>query len=66
LGVLLVSLGASPVRVDIDNPANVRIPDGNELGANAQWVPGGKTSGGIPEATIDRVPAGSYESSSIF
>ena len=32
------------------------MPDGNELGANEQWIPGGYTGGGIPEATIDQVP----------
>ena len=35
----------------IDNP-RVQMPTGNELGANDQWLPGGYTSGGIPEATL--------------
>ena len=35
----------------IDNPS-VRMPTGNEAGANNQWIPGGYTSGGIPEATL--------------
>jgi len=35
----------------IDNP-KVRMPSGNEAGANDFWVPGGHTSGGIPEATL--------------
>mgnify|MGYP002651150812 CR=1 FL=1 len=34
----------------------LRMPSGNELGANDQWVPGGFTSGGVPEATIDTGP----------
>ena len=34
----------------------VRIPSGNELGANGWWVPGGYTSGGTMEAIIDKVP----------
>lgn len=36
---------------------NLQIPNGNEGGANEHWIPGGYTSGGVPEATID-VPAG--------
>ncbi|WP_300679200.1 hypothetical protein [Nocardioides sp.] len=31
----------------------LRVPDGNELGANEHWIPRGKTSGGMPEATIN-------------
>ena len=34
------------------------MPSGNEGGANDFWVPGGKTSGGVPEAVIDQPPAG--------
>lgn len=36
-------LGTNPVRVDIPNPTGLRMPSGNELGANAQWLPDGKT-----------------------
>jgi hypothetical protein len=32
---------------------NIRIPSGNEGGANSQWVPGGYTNGGVPEAVMD-------------
>ncbi|MBD8513419.1 hypothetical protein IFO68_12135 [Photobacterium sp. CAU 1568] len=32
---------------------NIRMPSGNEGGANGQWVPGGYTSGGVPEAVMD-------------
>lgn len=32
---------------------NLRMPSGNEAGANPQWIPGGYTSGGVPEATAD-------------
>jgi len=35
----------------------LRVPDGNEIGANKNWIPGGYTSGGVPEATVD-TPAG--------
>ena len=31
----------------------LRIPSGNEAGANSNWVPGGYTSGGVPEAVMD-------------
>lgn len=39
---------------------NVRIPDGNEAGANDMWIPGGYTSGGEAEAIVDPIPEGSY------
>jgi hypothetical protein len=42
------------------------MPSGNEYGANPQWVPGGYTSGGIPEATIDSPAPGAYIVNSIF
>lgn len=32
---------------------NLRVPSGNEGGANANWLPGGYTSGGVPEAVMD-------------
>lgn len=43
------------VRIDIPEPhdANVRIPSGNEAGANDQWLPGGKLPDGASEAVID-------------
>lgn len=43
------------IRVDIDPEAisGLRMPSGNEFGANSQWRPGGYTSGGTPEAVID-------------
>ena len=31
---------------------NFEIPDGNEIGANNLWEPGGKTSGGYKEAVL--------------
>lgn len=54
------SLGTSPVRVDVKNPTNIRIPSGNELGANSQWLPGEYTGGGIPEVTITSPKPGEY------
>ncbi|HEY5535044.1 MAG TPA: hypothetical protein VIL99_08950, partial [Ignavibacteria bacterium] len=40
LGLSQGSLGTNPVRIDIVNPTGLRLPSGNELGANAQWIPG--------------------------
>jgi len=34
---------------------NLRMASGNEGGANNMWLPGGYTSGGVPEAVIDQV-----------
>ncbi|WP_145982344.1 hypothetical protein [Rhodococcus sp. MTM3W5.2] len=43
------------VRVDIADPGelNVRVPSGNEAGANDLWIPGGKLPNGNLEAVID-------------
>lgn len=50
------------VRVDVDNPNDfgLRMPSGNEAGANDQWLPGGKLPTGLSEAVIDggKVPPG--------
>lgn len=42
-------------RIDIPQPgdANLRVPSGNEAGANDQWIPGGKLPDGASEAVID-------------
>jgi hypothetical protein len=53
-------LGQNPVRIDIPNPVNLRMPSGNELGANSDWIPAGFTGGGIPEATIDPALPGTF------
>lgn len=47
--------GNELVRVDIPDPRelNLRIPSGNEAGANDQWIPGGKLPTGNSEAVID-------------
>lgn len=34
----------------------MHIPSGNEHGANSEWIPGGFTSGGIPEVILEHVP----------
>ncbi|KUH81290.1 MULTISPECIES: hypothetical protein [unclassified Mycobacterium] len=43
------------VRIDIPDPENhgLRIPSGNEAGANDQWIPGGLLPQGMPEAVVD-------------
>ncbi len=47
-----------PVPVEVRHFApseltNLRIPSGNEAGANDKWIPGGYLPTGIPEAVID-------------
>ncbi|WP_194421440.1 hypothetical protein [Microbacterium abyssi] len=32
---------------------NLRVPNGNEAGANENWIPGGYLPTGVPEAVID-------------
>jgi len=49
-------LGDAPVRVDISDFKGLRMPSGNEPGANELWLPSGYTKGGVPEAVIDQVP----------
>ena len=46
------------VRLDITDFADlrIRIPSGNESGANDLWIPGGYTIGSIPEAVVDQIP----------
>lgn len=62
LGLNPGDLGLNPVRIDIQNPKNIRIPSGNEAGAwPGYWVPGGYTKpGGVIEAVIDPVPKSDY------
>lgn len=45
----------SIIRVDVSNPKNsgLRLPSGNEAGANSQWIPEGKLPNGDSEAIID-------------
>ncbi|MEQ5840473.1 hypothetical protein N0A02_13660 [Paraburkholderia acidicola] len=42
-------------RIDIPNPQelNLRMPSGNEAGANSQWISGGYLPDGNVEAVID-------------
>lgn len=43
------------IRIDIPHPEghNMRIPSGNEAGANDLWLPGGLLPGGLSETVID-------------
>jgi hypothetical protein len=55
LGMNPGDLGDNPVfgvfrREDV---GEIRIPSGNEVGVNNNWIPGGRTSGGTTEAIID-------------
>ncbi|USQ93967.1 RHS repeat-associated core domain-containing protein [Caulobacter sp. RL271] len=49
-------LGDKPQLIAIDNPQGLRMPTGNEPGANEHWIPGGVTSGGVREAVINQTP----------
>lgn len=46
------------VRIDIKEPLSyeIRLPSGNEYGANSHFVPGGRTDGGALECVINNVP----------
>jgi hypothetical protein len=44
------------VIVEIPPTKGIKIPSGNERGANEMWKPGGVTSGGVPEAVTKLPP----------
>jgi len=50
--------GGGLVRIDIEDLSDLdlRLPSGNETGANSLWITGGETSGGVPEAILNTVP----------
>lgn len=56
------------VRIDIPEPQklNLRIPNGNEGGANDLWLPGGKLPTGYSEAVLNQIPEGSYTENTII
>lgn len=66
LGLKKGTLGNNPVRIDVDKPKGLRMPSGNELGANEFWIPGGKTSGRVLEATVDQIQPGTYIVKPVF
>jgi len=47
--------GNTLMRVDFENPRELelRVPSGNEAGANDLWIPGGRLPDGTAEAVID-------------
>ena len=55
------------VRIDIPKPKKLRLrmPSGNEVGANVLWLPGGLLPTGYKEAVIDRIPKGKYKATQI-
>ena len=50
--------GGGLVRIDVEDLSDLdlRLPSGNETGANSMWIPRGETSGGVPEAILNTVP----------
>jgi hypothetical protein len=54
--------GKELVRIDVPDPKSLglRMPSGNEAGANSLWIPGGKLPTGQMEAVVDRIPKGKY------
>jgi hypothetical protein len=60
LGLEPGTLGEHPIRVDVETPKGLEMPQGNELGTNENWLPGGYTSGGLPEARVDQIPPEDY------
>ncbi|MEE6139124.1 hypothetical protein SKC41_22685 [Mycobacterium sp. 050128] len=60
----------SIVRIDISDPSGfaLRIPSGNEAGANEQWIPGGRLPNGASEAVVDGrdIPPSDYTVTDIF
>ncbi len=60
------TFGSNPIRVDSTDFTGLRIPSGNEGGANEQWIPGGFTAGGIPEAVVDPLTVGSYTTREVY
>lgn len=54
--------GKDLVRIDVPAPRdlNLRMPSGNEAGANPLWIPGGKLPTGQLEAVVNSIPKGQY------
>jgi len=55
--------GRSLIRIDVSSPGelNLRIPSGNEMGANDLWIPGGTLRTGYHEGVINNIPYGKYQ-----
>lgn len=56
------------IRIDIRRPKKLklRLPSGNETGANELWIPGGKLPNGYLESVINPVPEGKYTETQII
>lgn len=56
--------GKTLVRINItlDNAKklDLRVPSGNEAGANSLWIAGGKLPTGYTEGVVNQIPEGSY------
>jgi hypothetical protein len=70
LGLPRGTLNNNPlVRVDVPSPRQLglRVPSGNEAGANDLWIPGGKLPDGTSEAVLDlaKAPPGSFKATPI-
>jgi hypothetical protein len=54
--------GKNLVRIDITDAKalNLRMPSGNEAGANDLWLPGGRLPTGQAEAVVNQIPKGAY------
>lgn len=54
--------GETLSRIDVHDPRSLglRIPSGNESGANPLWMPGGKLPGGGSEAVVNQIKSGQY------
>ncbi|MGT2965088.1 T7SS effector LXG polymorphic toxin [Streptococcus acidominimus] len=50
--------GGGLIRIDVANldEVGLRLPSGNEFGANNHWLPGGFTDGGVPEGVTGLIP----------
>lgn len=59
--------GKELIRIDILNikKQNIRMPTGNEAGANDLWLPGGKLPKGYSESVMDAIKKGVYKEISI-
>jgi len=60
--------GKEFARIDVANPRalNIRVPSGNEGGANGLWIPGGRLPTGQLEATLDQIPKSRYTETSLM
>lgn len=59
--------GETLSRIDVPRPRDldVRMPSGNETGANPLWMPGGKLPGGGSEAVVNQIKSGDFVESII-